>query len=120
MNGVLAKRVGINLLKNNDDITFKLNIDHNNQDGLVGNRIDMSVSKKMQRLAKIKREKEKPDPKLEKLFDQLEIVKENERLAKLAGDTLNENKILKDMIIQLIKENQKLKTVNKLLNNNRN
>ena len=57
MNGVLAKRVGINLLKNNDDITFKLNIDHNNQDGLVGNRIDMSVSKKMQRLAKIKEKK---------------------------------------------------------------
>ena len=50
----------------------------------------------------------------------MEIAKENERLAKLAGDTINENKILKDMIIQLIKENQKLKTVNKLLNNNRN
>ena len=48
------------------------------------------------------------------------IVKENERLAKLAGDTINENKILKDMIIQLIKENQKLKTVNKLLNKNGN
>ena len=62
-------------------------------------------------------EKEKPDPKLEELFDQLVIAKENERLAKLAGDTLNENKILKEMIIQLIKENQKLKTVNKLLKN---
>ena len=117
MNGVLAKRAGINLSKNNDDISFKLNIEHNNQDGLVGNLVNISVSKKLQRMDKIKREKEKPDPKLEKLFDQLVIAKENERLAKLAGDTLNENKILKEMIIQLIKENQKLKTVNKLLNN---
>ena len=117
MNGVLAKRAGINLSKNNDEISFKLNIEHNNQDGLIGNLVNISVSKKLQRMAKIKREKEKPDPKLEKLFDQLVIAKENERLAKLAGDTLNENKILKEMIIQLIKENQKLKTVNKLLNN---
>ena len=117
MNGVLAKRAGINLSKNNDDISFKLNIEHNNQDGLVGNLVNISVSKKLQRMAKIKREKEKSDPKLEKLFDQLVIAKENERLAKLAGDTLNENKILKEMIIQLIKENQTLKTVNKLLNN---
>ncbi len=120
MNGVLAKRVGINLSKNNDDISFKLNIEHNNQDGLIGNRADISVSKKLQRIAKIRREKEKPDPKLEELFDQLVIAKENERLAKLAGDTINENKILKDMIIQLIKENQKLKTVNRLLNKNGN
>ena len=117
MNGVLAKRVGINLSKNNDDISFKLNIEHNIQNGLVGNRADISVSKKMQRMAKIKREKEKLDPKLEELFDQLEIAKENERLAKLAGDALNENKILKGMIIQLIKENQKLKTINNLYNN---
>ena len=117
MNGVLAKRAGINLSKNNDEISFKLNVEHNNQDGLIGNLVNISVSKKLQRMAKIKREKEKPDPKLEKLFDQLVIAKENERLAKLAGDTLNENKILKEMIIQLIKENQKLKTVNKLLKN---
>ena len=117
MNGVLAKRVGINLSKNNDDISFKLNIEHNNQDGLIGNRADISVSKKLQRIAKIRREKEKLDPKLEELFDQLEIAKENERLAKLAGDALNENKILKGMIIQLIKENQKLKTINNLYNN---
>ena len=117
MNGVLAKRAGINLSKNNDEVSFKLNIEHNNQDGLIGNLVNISVSKKLQRMAKIKREKEKPDPKLEKLFDQLVIAKENERLAKLAGDTLNENKILKEMIIQLIKENQKLKTVNKLLKN---
>ena len=117
MNGVLAKRAGINLSKNNDEISFKLNMEHNNQDGLIGNLVNISVSKKLQRMAKIKREKEKPDPKLEKLFDQLVIAKENERLAKLAGDTLNENKILKEMIIRLIKENQKLKTVNKLLKN---
>ncbi len=117
MNGVLAKRAGINLSKNNDEVSFKLNIEHNNQDGLIGNLVNISVSKKLQRMAKIKREKEKPDPKLEKLFDQLVIAKENERLAKLAGNNLNENKILKEMIIQLIKENQKLKTVNKLLKN---
>ena len=30
---------------------------------------------------------------------------------------MNENKILKEVIIELIKENQKLKTINNLYNN---
>ena len=50
-----------------------------------------------------------------KLFDQLQLVKENERIAELAGKLNEENRILKDLIIQLIKDNQKLKTENNLL-----
>ena len=73
------------------------------------------MSKKLQRLAKIKRLKERADPELEKLFDQLQLVKENERIAELAGKLNEENRIMKDLIIQLIKDNQKLKTENNLL-----
>ena len=50
-----------------------------------------------------------------KLFDQLQLVKENERIAELAGKLNVENRILKDLIIQLIKDNQKLKIENNLL-----
>ena len=57
----------------------------------------------------------KADPELEKLFDQLQLVKENERIAELAGKLNEENRIMKDLIIQLIKDNQKLKTENNLL-----
>ena len=52
---------------------------------------------------------------MEKLFDQLQLVKENERIAELAGKLNEENRIMKDLIIQLIKDNQKLKTENNLL-----
>ena len=58
------------------------------------------------------------DPKLEKLFDQIQLAKKNERLAKLAGATIEENKVMKNLIIELLKENQKLKTENKLFNKN--
>ena len=43
---------------------------------------------------------------------------QNERLTKLAGTTIEENKVMKDLIIKLIKENQKLKTENLLFKNN--
>ena len=55
------------------------------------------------------------DPELEKLFDQLQLAKENERLAKIAGQATEENRVMKEMIIQLIKENNKLKTERNLL-----
>ena len=52
---------------------------------------------------------------MEKLFDQLQLAKENERLAKIAGQATEENRVMKEMIIKLIKENNKLKTERNLL-----
>jgi len=68
-------------------------------------------------MSKIRKEKEKVIPELEKIFDQLQLAKENERLAKLASTTNEENKIMKALIIELLKENQKLKTENQLFTN---
>ena len=70
---------------------------------------------KLQKIAKRKKEDEKLDPELEKLFNQLQIVRENERIAKVANKLNYENKLLKDLIIKLIKENQELKFENKVL-----
>ena len=96
-------------------MNLNLNIQREQQGDLSGNKVQFSMSKKLQRLAKIKRLKERADPELEKLFDQLQLVKENERIAELAGKLNEENRIMKDLIIQLIKDNQKLKTENNLL-----
>ena len=41
--------------------------------------------------------------------------RENERLALITNKLNKENQVMKDLIIQLIKENQKIKTENKLL-----
>ena len=41
------------------------------------------------------------------------MAKENERLAEIAGKTSEENKVMKELIIQLLKENQKLKILGK-------
>ena len=65
-------------------------------------------------------ENEKAIPELEKLYDQLQLVKENERLRKLAGEMVKENTAKDDLIIQLLKENQKLKLENKIIKNNLN
>ena len=46
---------------------------------------------------------------------QLQLARENERLAKITGQAIEENRIMKDMIIQLIKENNKLRTERNLL-----
>jgi len=50
------------------------------------------------------------------LFDKLQLVKKNESLAKLAKYTIEENKVMKKLIMELLKENQKLKTGNKIFN----
>ena len=47
-------------------------------------------------------------------------MRENERLALVANKLNKENQAMKDLIIQLIKENQKIKTENKLLIKNMN
>ena len=91
MNGVLGKYAGLSLTKHTKDLSFSLNFEHGNQDELKENTLGISFSKKFQK-----------------------IIKENNKLKKLAKDVLKENAVKDDLIIQLIKENQKLKTENKI------
>ncbi len=115
MDDAILRKVGLNVTKKTTVMNLSLNVQREQQGDLSGNKVQFSMSKKLQRLAKIKRLKERADPELEKLFDQLQLVKENERIAELAGKLNEENRIMKDLIIQLIKDNQKLKTENNLL-----
>ena len=117
MNGVLAKTIGFDLTKNTENFTFAFNFNHQDQDGLIGNAASISLSKKIQQISKLNKESIREIPKLEKLFAQLQLAKENERLAELAGKSTQENKVMKEFIIQLLKENQKLKTENLLFKN---
>ena len=107
------------MTKNTKDIGLNLNFEHSNQDNLINNNLNLSISKKLQRVAKKRamkrKEDEKLDPELESLFNQLQVVRENERLAIVANKLNKENQAMKDLIIQLIKENQKIKTENRLL-----
>ena len=124
MNGAVTKKIGFSLTKNTEDIGISLNFEHSNMDKIINNNLNLSISKKLQRVAKKRamqrKEDEKLDPELESLFDQLQVVRENERLALVANKLNKENQAMKDLIIQLIKENQKIKTENKLLIKNMN
>ena len=115
----LQKKLVLSLTKNTEDISLSLNFEHSNQDNLIDNNLNLSISKKLQRIAKKiareRKEEEKLDPELEKLFDQLQIIREKERLALVANKLNKENQVMKELIIQLIKDNQKLRTENKLL-----
>ena len=59
-----------------------------------------------------------------KLFDFIprkklqKIIKENDKLKLLAEEVLKENAVKDELIIQLIKENQKLKNENKIFKKN--
>ena len=119
MNGAVAKKIGFSLTKNTDDFGLSFNFEHSNQDNLIDNNLNISISKKLQRISKKiareREEEEKLDPELEKLFDQLQIIREKERLALIANKLNEENQVMKELIIQLIKDNQKLRTENELL-----
>ena len=95
MNGVLAKHAGLSLTKHTDNISFSLNYEHGDQDGLKENTFGISFSKKLQK-----------------------IIKENDKLKQLAEEVSKENAVKDDLIIQLIKENQKLKNENKIFKKN--
>ena len=98
LNGAVGKKIGFSLTKNTEDISLSLNFEHSNQDKLIGNNFNFSISKKLQRVAKKRarerKEEEKLDPELEKLFDQLQIIRENQRLALVA------TKLNKELFLQ--------------------
>ena len=117
MNGVLAKRVGLSLTKKTKNLALSFNLDHNNLNGLLDNSVSFYISKKLQNYVKTSKKINPADPELESLFDQLQLIRKNERQNQLAKKVIEENNIMKDLIIELIKENQKLKTENLLYTN---
>ena len=115
MDDDLAVKAGLNISKNTDDFGLNFNLDFNEQNGLKDSQVSISLTKVIQNNISKKIEGLPIDPELEKLFDQLQLAKENERLAEISGRAVEENRIMKEMIIQLIKENNKLKTERNLL-----
>ncbi len=115
MDDDLAVKAGLNISKNTEDYGLNLNLEFNEQSGLKDSQVSISLTKKIQNNISKKIEGLPIDPELEKLFDQLQLARENERLAEITGRAVEENKIMKEMIIQLIKENNKLKTERNLL-----
>ena len=115
MDDDLAVKAGLNISKNTDNFGLNFNIEFNEQNGLKDSQVSISLTKVIQNNISKKIEGLPIDPELEKLFDQLQLAKENERLAEISGRAVEENRIMKEMIIQLIKENNKLKTERNLL-----
>ncbi len=115
MDDDLAVKTGLNISKNTDNFGLNFNLEFNEQNGLKNSQVSISLSKVIQNNISKKIEGLPIDPELEKLFDQLQLAKENERLAEISGRAVEENRIMKEMIIQLIKENNKLKTERNLL-----
>ena len=115
MDDDLAVKAGLNISKNTEDYGLNLNLEFNEQSGLNDSQVSISLTKKIQNNISKKIEGLPINPELEKLFDQLQLARENERLAEITGRAVEENRIMKEMIIQLIKENNKLKTERNLL-----
>ena len=105
MNGAVTKKIGFSLTKNTEDIGISLNFEHSNMDKIINNNLNLSISKKLQRVAKKRaiqrKEDEKLDPELEKLFDKLQIIREKERLALVANKLNKENQIMKYFLFHL-------------------
>ena len=115
MDDDLAIKAGLNITKNSENFGLNFNLELNEQNGLKDSQVNISLTKKIQNNINKKIQGLPIDPELEKLFDQLQLAKENERLAEISGRAVEENRIMKEMIIQLIKENNKLKTERNLL-----
>ena len=134
---------GVSLTKEAKGIDFDLNLMYGNEDGLINQIAAVSLTKSF---GKAKKEtislEPVPDlPKVDesltaqdynKSFKELEIVRDlnkklkieneklkaqNEKLKLLAKKTLEENEISKKMIIELIKENEKVKLENQIFKN---
>ena len=63
---------------------MEVNIEHDNQDDLKENTFGISFSKKLQRISKIR----KAIPNLERLYSQLQLTKQNEKLKGLANEVI--------------------------------
>ena len=85
MDDDLAVKAGLNISKNTDDFGLNFNLEFNEQNGLKDSQVSISLTKVIQNNISKKIEGLPIDPELEKLFDQLQLAKENERLAEISG-----------------------------------
>ena len=98
MDDDLAVKAGLNISKNTDNFGLNFNLEFNEQNGLKDSQVSISLTKVIQNNISKKIEGLPIDPELEKLFDQLQLAKENERLAEITGRAVEENRIMKEMI----------------------
>ena len=59
LNGAVIKKIGLSLTKNTEDIGFNLNFEHSNQDNVVSNNVNFSISKKTSKNCKKKKRRTK-------------------------------------------------------------
>ena len=90
MDDDLAIKAGLNISKNTDNFGLNFNLEFNEQNGLKDSQVSISLTKKIQNNISKKIEGLPIDPELEKLFDQLQLAKENERLAEITGRAVEE------------------------------
>ena len=135
--------VGLNVNKEAKDINFDLDLMYGNEDGLINQIVAVAFTKSFGKAKKetIKLEPVPDLPKIDeslttqdynKTFKEIEMLRDlnkkikvenailkaqNEKLKLLAQKTLEENEISKKMIIELLKENEKMKLEKQIFKN---
>ena len=130
---------GVSFTKETKSMNFDLDLMYGNEDGLINQIAAVSLTKSFGE-AETKTPSIKPDKKikiagvipedidllefgeLKKLNDRLKIENdrlriENERLKMLSEKTIEENKVSKQLIVELLKENEKIKLEKEIFKN---
>ncbi len=135
--------VGVSLVKKVKGVDFDLSLMYGNEDGLINQNATISLKKSFGE-AEIKTAALKAKPKLSKIDESLttqdfdkdlkelaelrkaneilnakneELIAQNEKLKLLAQKTLEENATSKRLIVELIKDNEKLKLEKQIFKN---
>ncbi len=135
--------VGVSLVKKIKGVNFDLSLMYGNEDGLINENATISLKKSFSG-AEIKTAALKAKPKLSKIDESLtmpdfdkdlkelaelrkaneilnakneELIAQNEKLKLLAQKTLEENATSKRLIVELIKDNEKLKLEKQIFKN---
>ncbi|HJM03925.1 MAG TPA: hypothetical protein QF617_14235, partial [Arenicellales bacterium] len=111
------------LVKKIKGVDFDLNLMYGNEDGLINELAGFSLKKSFGG-AKVKTAALEEKPKLSKIdessttqdFDK-DLKVQNEKLKLLAQKTLEENKASKKLIVELLKENEKIKLEKQMMTN---
>ena len=132
---------GVSFTKKTKDINFDLDLMYGNEDGLINQIAALSLTKTFGKIKKVKLQKKTDTPKdvkiltskgydidlkeieeLRKANETLntkneELIAQNEKLKLLAQKTLEENATSKRLIVELIKDNEKLKLEKQIFKN---
>ena len=132
---------GVSFTKEAKDMNFDLDLMYGNEDGLINQILAISLTKSFgeskTKIQKTKSDKDIRDIRLastisdkdllefgelKKLNEQLKaqnekLKSENEKLKLLSAKTLTENKVSKQLIVELLKENEKIKLEKEIFKN---